>query len=213
MTASSELQPEIRQCIGDKRIESWCYVLVCPRTHDSVIIDPGGSPDEIVALAAGTQVRGIIITHGHRDHIGAVQEVRSATGVPVWVHQDDVERLPAPPDRDLAEGALIAVGELRLTAIPTPGHTAGSTCLHVGDHLIAGDTLFPGGPGRTQNNADFEQELRSITERLYVLPDHIVVHPGHGLPTTIGESRREYEAFARRPRTPDLQGDVLWANS
>ncbi len=209
----TEVQPDIRQCIGDTRAQSWCYLLVCPRTGDSAIVDPGGSPDEIMALAAGTHVRGIFITHGHRDHVGAVEEVRKGLKVPVWVHPGDIERLPALPDSMLTDRALLMVGELRLAAIHTPGHTPGSTCLRVGDHLIAGDTLFPGGPGHTRSNVDFEEEVRSITERLYSLPDHVVLHPGHGLPTTIGESRREYEAFAARPRTPNLSGDVLWASS
>lgn len=213
MTEPSEVQPEIRQCIGDGRAQSWCYLLVCPHTGDSTIIDPGGSPEAILALAAGTLVRSIIITHGHRDHVGAVEEVRKALKVPVWVHSGDIERLQALPDAELHDGELLQVGELRLAAIHTPGHTPGSTCLVVGDHLIAGDTLFPGGPGHTRSNVEFEEEVRSIVERLYSLPDHTVVHPGHGLPTTVGESRREYEAFAARPRTPNLCGDVLWARA
>ena len=94
--------------------------------------------------------------------------------------------------------------------IHTPGHTPGSVCFLVGRYLIGGDTLFPGGPGHTDTPADLQQTIRSIVQRLYVLPDATLVLPGHGDETTIGASRHEYAVFASRPHPPDLCGDVLW---
>ncbi|HLB28995.1 MAG TPA: MBL fold metallo-hydrolase, partial [Dehalococcoidia bacterium] len=92
----------------------------------------------------------------------------------------------------------------------TPGHTPGSLCFSYGRHLIAGDTLFPGGPGHSDSPQDLRQEIDSIVSKLYVLPDNTIVCPGHGPNTTIGRSRAEYAVFASRPHPPDLCGDVLW---
>ncbi len=113
-------------------------------------------------------------------------------------------------DLPLADGAANPVGGLTIQAIHTPGHTPGSTCFLVSRHLISGDTLFPGGPGRTDNPADLQEIIRSITERLYVLPDETLVLPGHGDDTTIARSKEEYTAFSSRPHSAELSGDVLW---
>ena len=118
-----------------------------------------------------------------------------------------------PPDRidvPLADGLELTVGNVPVRAIHTPGHTPGSVCFLVGRYLIAGDTLFPGGPGHSDTPEDLQQMIRSIVQRLYVLPNETLVLPGHGDGTTIGASRREYAAFAAHPHPPDLCGDVLW---
>ncbi len=113
-------------------------------------------------------------------------------------------------DRPLADGDELSVGEVTGRAIHTPGHTPGSTCFLVGRFLIAGDTLFPGGPGHTNSPQELQQTIQSITQRLYALPDETVILPGHGDDTTIGRSKQEYAAFASRPHPPELCGDVLW---
>jgi glyoxylase-like metal-dependent hydrolase (beta-lactamase superfamily II) len=115
-------------------------------------------------------------------------------------------------DRPLSDGDEIAVGSLTVRAIHTPGHTPGSTCFLVEGNVISGDTLFPGGPGRTQSPRDLEESIKSITSRLHTLPQETAVLPGHGAGTTIGESRREYAVFASRSHPPDLCGDVTWAD-
>jgi glyoxylase-like metal-dependent hydrolase (beta-lactamase superfamily II) len=114
-------------------------------------------------------------------------------------------------DRPLADGDEIPVGSLRVRAVHTPGHTPGSTCFIVGSNLLSGDTLFPGGPGRTQSPRDLEETIKSITTRLHTLPEDTAVLPGHGDNTTIGDSKREYAVFASRSHPPDLCGDVTWA--
>ena len=97
--------------------------------------------------------------------------------------------------------------------IHTPGHTPGSCCFLVGRHLISGDTLFPGGPGRTSGPQELQQTIASITGSLYTLPDDTIVLPGHGDDTTIGRSRQEYDVFTSRSHPADLHGDVLWESA
>ena len=100
-----------------------------------------------------------------------------------------------------------------MKAIHTPGHTPGSTCFLVDDRLISGDTLFPGGPGRTSTNADLQQSIQSITSKLFELPDDTVIHPGHGDDGRIGDSKRESAVFASKQHPADLCGDVNWEES
>jgi glyoxylase-like metal-dependent hydrolase (beta-lactamase superfamily II) len=109
------------------------------------------------------------------------------------------------------DGQEIAVGQLTMRAIHTPGHTPGSTCFTVGRYLLSGDTLFPGGPGRTRTPADFQQTVESISKRLLTLPDETEVLTGHGDGTTIARSKQEFAAFAAREHPADLCGDVTWA--
>ena len=97
--------------------------------------------------------------------------------------------------------------------IHTPGHTQGHICLRLGEHLLSGDTLFPGGPGRTQTPELLAQEIESITSRLYSLPDNLIVYPGHGANTTVAASKAEYAVFASKPHDPALSGDVNWLTS
>ena len=100
-----------------------------------------------------------------------------------------------------------------MRVIHTPGHTPGSICLLLGDALFTGDTLFPGGPGASRSNLALQEEITSITSRLYPLPAKTLVLPGHGPGTTIGESKHEYEIFKAKKHDPDLHGNVLWLES
>jgi glyoxylase-like metal-dependent hydrolase (beta-lactamase superfamily II) len=171
---------------------------------------PAGSRSVLEAVH-GLHVTSILLTHTHPDHWAEYDLVKGATGASVLCHP--AERLmPADKiDRPLADGDEITVGHLTVRAIHTPGHTPGSTCFLAGRFLLSGDTLFPGGPGRTQTPQDLQQTIASITERLHTLPEDTPVLPGHGGDTTIGQSKREYAAFAARPHPPDLCGDVTWA--
>ena len=152
----------------------------------------------------------VIITHRHSDHIAGISEIMGKTQAPAMAHVDDAFALPNPPEHVLDDGEIIKVGDLVLTVIHTPGHTPGSVCILVGKYLFSGDTLFPGGPGRTDSAENFQQELGSIVNKLLKLPDQTAVFPGHGLDTTIGKTRQEYEVFQTRTHAQDVHGNVLW---
>jgi glyoxylase-like metal-dependent hydrolase (beta-lactamase superfamily II) len=189
------------------------YLLVDPATRDALIIDAPEGAEEVFDVAKEANVKGILITHSHPDHTAGLDITREFFGAPVYCHPAEPWLDRAKVDEDLEDGRKIPFGQLDLTSVFTPGHTAGSTCFVVGRNLFSGDTLFPGGPGRTQSAANLRQEIESITSHLYVLDDGVTVYPGHGDNTTIGDSKREYAAFASREHDPDLHGDVLWAES
>lgn len=188
-----------------------CYLLVCPQTLESAIIDPGAEADKILQRAQPTKVRCILVTHGHGDHIGALEEVRWKLGnVAVGIHPADASRLPDPPDLALEEGEVVAVGQVELRVIHTPGHTPGSVCLLAGSRVLVGDTVFPGGPGHSRSPEELRQILGSIEEKILALADPTRLLPGHGLGTTVGHVRQEYAAFRQRTDTDGLFGDVTW---
>lgn len=175
------------------------YVIACERTGESVVIDASFDAAPIVAATAGTQVRAILLTHGDLDHIDALADLKAQLAVPVGIHPDDAARLDTPPDFLLNEGESFTVGDGSLRIIHTPGHTAGSICLHFDETLIAGDTLFPGGPGATRGDkARFNQIIDSIREKLFILPDDTLVRPGHGGDTTIGTERPNLQEWIER---------------
>jgi hydroxyacylglutathione hydrolase len=186
------------------------YLIVDPAGAQSIIVDAPPDSEKTLQAVAGTRVDRIIVTHRHGDHWAGIDVVRSATGAPVYCHAADREPHADKVDGVLADGDGIALGGGNIRIIHTPGHTPGSICLLVGSVLIAGDTLFPGGPGHSDTPADLQQELRSIVERLFVLPEGTLVYPGHGDGTTIGRAKREYGVFVSRDQPPDLCGDVLW---
>jgi glyoxylase-like metal-dependent hydrolase (beta-lactamase superfamily II) len=187
------------------------YIIVCKATGNSLIIDTPRDVDKVLAEVGGTDVQAVAITHGHRDHIEGFEGFRSSLTAPIGLHQDDVPRLaPNLPDYLLQGGATMDIGELTLDLLHTPGHTAGGVCLLLGKHLFSGDTLFPGGPGKTQTPEALQQVIESITGTLFALPDDTAVYPGHGADTTIGDAKAEYAIFASRSHAPDLCGDVLW---
>ncbi len=175
------------------------YVITCRRTGESVLIDPADDPDGLASLAARHRVTTVVVTHGHADHVGALERL-SPTGRPAWMNGADAA-LVSTPTRHLDDGVEIPVGALRLVAHHTPGHTPGSTCLTAAGSplLFAGDTLFPGGPGATHfPGGDFPTIIRSIEERLFVLPDATIVWPGHGEQTTIGTERPHLAEWVAR---------------
>jgi glyoxylase-like metal-dependent hydrolase (beta-lactamase superfamily II) len=111
----------------------------------------------------------------------------------------------------LEDGQTISCGDVRLEVLHTPGHTPGSVCFLMDTYLVSGDTLFPGGPGKTWSAAGFGQILDSIERRILSLPDDTRIYPGHGEGTTLQAERSAIEAFCAKPRDRSLYGDVLWS--
>ncbi|MBI2172059.1 MAG: MBL fold metallo-hydrolase [Chloroflexi bacterium] len=186
------------------------YLVVCPRTNESIIIDTPAEPEKLLAIAKDTTVKCILITHTHQDHLLGFEAIRSALSALVGVHPTEASNLPSPPDFHLLDGDTITIGTVGVKVIHTPGHTSGSLCFLSGGHLFTGDTLFPGGPGNTRTPKDLKQILGSITQRLLALPENTVVYPGHGNNTTVGDAQVEYAIFASRTHPDDLCGDVHW---
>jgi len=189
------------------------YLLVCREAGDSVLVDAPGDAAKIAARMRTTNPRYILMTHNHIDHTAALRELKAEFGVPVASHEADAGGLPERAEVLLDEGTSVTFGAVELTVLHTPGHTPGSLCFLVGRRLISGDTLFPGGPGKTGTPEDFEQIVRSITDKLFGLPDDTRVYPGHGEPTVLNREKGQFAVFASRSHRPDLCGDVLWLSS
>jgi hydroxyacylglutathione hydrolase len=184
-----------------------CYLVASEATKEALIIDPGAEPDEILRVVKkdGLEVVLIVLTHRHLDHVGAAARVKAATGAPLAAHAECARYLPhsssyvLPPgyegapgaDRILAGGDTIAVGELRFTVLPTPGHTPCGISLYGEGHVFTGDTLFNYGIGRSDLiDSDYDALMSGIREQLLTLPPETVVHPGHGPDSTIATEIR-----------------------
>jgi len=188
-----------------------CSILGDETTREAIVIDPGDEIEQVQQVLAKhrLQVRYIVATHAHIDHVGGIEKLQQATGAAVMMHAGDFplyQNLPMqaewlgvlPPevvevDQFLKEGDTLRCGALTLEVLHTPGHSPGSLSLHLpgGDERIfSGDTLFQGSIGRTDLwGGSFDQILRSIRHRLLIFPDETPVFPGHGSATTIGEER------------------------
>lgn len=180
------------------------------RDADSVqalLIDAAADPDRILEEVEGLEVVGILTTHGHGDHWQALDDVADATRAPVYLHPADQDRVTRQADAEAADGRRIRIGAAQVTLVHTPGHTPGSVCAMFGEdrrggdppvHLFSGDTLFPGGPGRTTTPGEFGEIMESLRERLFALPDETWVYPGHGDDTTIGTERPHLDEWQAR---------------
>ena len=186
--------------------ENVVYVVRDPETREGYVIDAGWEPDTIAGAVSDTQVKGILITHGHHDHHegsrdqhGQLAALKRRLGVPVGIGEGDEGMLESPPEFTIADGQELRFGRTALRAIHTPGHTPGSTCFVVGNLLFSGDTLFPGGPGNTKTSTGhFPTIIASIRDKLFSLPDETVVYPGHGKSTTIGTEKPHLDEWIAR---------------
>lgn len=175
------------------------FVLRCRETGEAVLLDAANEHDRLLDLCRTLNVRSVLETHGHWDHIQAVPQLRDA-GYEVHVTAEDAERLPS-YDQILDDDTVIAVGRLRLRTIHTPGHTPGSMCflLEGAPILFSGDTLFPGGPGATKfPGGHFPTIIESIEHKLFTLPADTRVLPGHGDDTTIGTEQPHLQEWVDR---------------
>ena len=187
------------------------YAVVCDITQASAIIDPGADADEILAMVEGTRVDKILLTHGHPDHVGALEAVKETTGAPVYLHPADGEKFNVKYDLSLEGMEYIDVGKQQLRTFHTPGHTPGQTCFDLGDkRIVVGDTLFVNGPGHTRSAKDFSTTIEMIQEVVFAWPDETEFFPGHGPIGKIGEERPAIEAFIEKGWPQDLHGDVTW---
>lgn len=187
------------------------YILVCKETQTSAVIDPGADPEKIIQEAAGTSVAAILLTHGHSDHVGALEEIKQATGAPVHLHPADADHFSLAFDRELKHGDTVQIGEQSLTVHHTPGHTPGQVCFDLGDgRVLVGDTIFVNGPGRTQTPEDFAITMLTIQRTVLSWPDPTEFFPGHGPSGTIGSERPRIMAFIDQGWPEDLHGDVTW---
>lgn len=184
--------------IGVGSFENNVYILECPETHEALIVDGCFEANKIIEGAEGATIVGILQTHGHKDHVQALPElIEKLDRVPVYAHTGD--DYPVPIDRDLQDGDKISFGNRSVTVLFTPGHTPGGSCFLTGSHLLAGDTLFPGGAGNTWGNREaFEQIIDSIQNKLFVLPEDTIVYPGHGRDTSIGAEKPHLQEWIDR---------------
>jgi glyoxylase-like metal-dependent hydrolase (beta-lactamase superfamily II) len=200
--------------LRQKVVGAWpmnTYVVICEETQTSAIIDPGAEADIILELTEGTKVEAILLTHGHSDHIMALDEVKESTGSPVYLHPRDAAHFELSFDVPLQNGQLIAIGNHNLTVIHTPGHTPGQCCFDLGDdRIIVGDTVFVGGPGRTWSPQDFTLTMKTLQQIVFQWPDETTFFPGHGSNGKIGDERAAFEAFVARGWPEDLEGDITW---
>jgi glyoxylase-like metal-dependent hydrolase (beta-lactamase superfamily II) len=185
------------------------YLVTCSHTGETLLIDAANDAQILLELIEkyAPKLSLIVTSHQHQDHWLALSEVAEATGVPTAAHELDADPLPVKPDRILANGDTVEVGELSFDVIHLRGHTPGSVALALNGadpetgatHLFTGDCLFPGGVGKTWQEGDFEKLLDDVTNRVFdVYDDSTVIYPGHGDDTTLGAERPHLAEWKER---------------
>jgi len=172
-----------------------CYLVAREGGADVAVIDPGDAPDAVMGVLAerGLTARGVLVTHGHSDHLGAVKGVAEAAGVDVWMPRGEADELrtlaaaPCEPDHLLDGGELVSVAGIDFDVTAVPGHSRASIAYHAEGHLFSGDVLFAGSVGRTDfQGGDMPTLLASIGRLMAAYPPDTIVLPGHGPVTTLG---------------------------
>ena len=168
-------------------LQTNCYIVIDEPSNEAIIIDPGDEAGRILPETRGLKIRYIIITHGHPDHFGAIDEVKKKTGALLLANPADNWFFN--PDQELKEGDEVVFGGITLKVLQTPGHSKGCICLYTPGHLFSGDTLFSGTCGRTDLPGGSSAEMSSSLMRLSTLPDETKVYPGHDEFTTIKDEK------------------------
>jgi glyoxylase-like metal-dependent hydrolase (beta-lactamase superfamily II) len=189
------------------------YIVLCLKTGDSILIDAPANPPAILEALHDTHLRYILLTHSHTDHIGALSALRSEFHIPTGAHSADARDLSPFPEMLLKDGDTLQIGNITIEVLYTPGHTPGSLCFRARRYLISGDTIFPGGPGRTWSPDGFKQIIKSITGKIMMLPEDIKIYPGHGPSTVLKKEKEEFVIFTSRSPNPHLYGQVTWLES
>jgi glyoxylase-like metal-dependent hydrolase (beta-lactamase superfamily II) len=181
------------------------YLLTSTATGESLLVDAAADAPALLALIGDADVRTVVTTHGHWDHHRALPEVVSATGATTVAHPADAADLPVPVTRPVEHGDTVAVGDQSLEVVHLRGHTPGSIALvwrgpeGAGTHVFTGDSLFPGGPGRTTSPSDFGSLMDDLEARIFdLLDDATWVYPGHGSDTTLGAERSHLREWRSR---------------
>jgi glyoxylase-like metal-dependent hydrolase (beta-lactamase superfamily II) len=171
------------------------YLLQCRETGERLLVDAADDAPTLIALLGDDGLQQVVTTHQHRDHWQALTDVVAATGARTAAGREDAGALPAAADDLLDDGAEVRVGHVRLRAVHLVGHTPGSVALVYDDpeghpHLFTGDSLFPGGPGRTTRPEDFTSLMDDLEAKIFgELPDTTWFYPGHGKDSTLGAER------------------------
>ncbi|MEU0541220.1 MBL fold metallo-hydrolase [Nocardia sp. NPDC005978] len=183
------------------------YLVQCANTGATLLIDAANEAERILELLdqeAPAGVALLVTTHQHPDHWWALADVHAKSGMPTAAHELDAAALPVAPERLLADDDRVTIGDLELRVIHLSGHTPGSVALALTDgdgrtHLFTGDSLFPGGVGKTGSPAEFTALLGDVESKLFGrYPDDTVVYPGHGDDTTLGAERDSLPEWRRR---------------
>lgn len=193
-------------------LQTNCYLIHEESAKTCCVIDPGHSPEMVLGRAArlGLRIEAVLLTHGHFDHVGAVEAIVKTTGCALWMHEGDFSQAASPMndylyplhDREFTvisfceEGEVIHAGGLTITVLATPGHSRGSVCFRCENALFSGDTLFAEGCGRTDlSGGDWSTILQSLS-RLAELEGDLAVYPGHGESTTLAREK-QYNPYLR----------------
>ena len=196
-------------------LEVNCYILGCEDTKEAAIIDPGDNADEIIGIIEkeGLKPKFIINTHAHFDHIGGVKAIQDYFKIDFILHKEDLFLVENASEQATAfglkpiskpevnkyvnNGEIITLGNKSITVIHTPGHSPGCVCYYLDNNVFVGDTLFASSIGRTDlPGGSHETLINSVKEKLLILGDNTIVHPGHGPSTTIG-NEKEHNPFLK----------------
>ena len=171
------------------------YLLACSETREAVVVDAGEPADKMLGQLRGLTLKWIVATHGHPGHVAGKDGLKAATGASTAMSVLDAKSFLRSADRYVQDGEELEFGAFRLRVIATPGHTPGSLCFQVGNHLFTGDTLLAGGIGRQMPETDLRRQMMSIGTKIVSLPSATSIYPGHGPVTSLEAELRQSPVF------------------